>query len=243
MPPGSTISSEKKTTEDQPNDCKPPLGTSNATPFNVVIDTTPECQVPINPLAMRSIDNFRPSLRVVGDTASAVPADAHITATPVPVVNWEEIVGQQPAPSDYQMGWQAREIMPPPSMRSKRNSQATPHSSAACASQATLHTIDSQTQMPYPFERPGSATFSFSAAIAQPSASAGPSRRKSNNRLSGPASANAQENVAAVCGNTPLVSSVSTSAAASRCPSRNSTGTDAGISNGSGRRSVMGRAL
>ena len=73
--------------------------------------------------------------------------------------------------SDHKLYSHYQDVMPPPSMRSKRYSKATLHtlkSEGAHSSEAgygTLHPTDSQTELAYPLERPPSSAFSIGTAL------------------------------------------------------------------------------
>lgn len=76
--------------------------------------------------------------------------------------------------SDHVLYSHFQDVMPPPSMRSKRNSRTTMHTlrsdgeNTSGAGFGTLHPSDSQTQISYPFERPPSSTCSIATILSPP---------------------------------------------------------------------------
>jgi len=73
--------------------------------------------------------------------------------------------------SDHVLYSHFQDVMPPPSMRSKRNSRTTMHTLKSDGGHTpdigfgTIHPSDSQTQIPYPFERPPSSIYSIATAL------------------------------------------------------------------------------
>lgn len=93
--------------------------------------------------------------------------------------------------SNHKLHSHYQDVMPPPSMRSKRYSRATTHTFQSESEHAssnggfgTLHPLDSQTELSYPFERSPSSASAFSNGTAPPMHVFGASLRDSAHLLS-----------------------------------------------------------
>lgn len=127
---------------------------STSSPLNSVV---------LRPMSEMTVDNTPSDNENVQNTGVSQALDALSMGTPT-----------NSSDSTHRMYSHFQAVMPPPSMRSKRYSRTTDHTLKSDDAPTmntgveTCHTLDSQTQLAYPIERPPSSAFSMDTTRPPP---------------------------------------------------------------------------